>query len=65
MACQFAVLARRPMPKSRASDVATYASLWVRLVDRPEALQARVAWSAPCAVVVAGADSTAASNEGS
>jgi hypothetical protein len=37
-------------PRS-TSDVATYDSLWVRLVDLPEALQART-WSAPCDVVV-------------
>src|SRR4051812_26645006 len=33
------------------SDVATYDSLWVRVVDIGEALQART-WSAPCDVVV-------------
>lgn len=46
-----------------ASDVATYDSLWVRLVDLPEALGDR-AWSAPCDVVVEVADRAAAWNEG-
>jgi predicted acetyltransferase len=46
------------------SDVATYDSLWVRLVDLPEALQAR-SWSAPCDVVVQVADRAAPWNEGS
>jgi GNAT superfamily N-acetyltransferase len=46
-----------------ASDVATYDNLWVRLVDLPEALQART-WSAPCDVVVEVADPTARWNEG-
>jgi predicted acetyltransferase len=46
------------------SDVATYDSLWVRLVDLPEALQAR-AWSAQCDVVVEVADASAPWNEGS
>lgn len=46
------------------SDVATYDSLWVRLVDLPEALQER-AWSAPCDVVVEVADGTAPWNDGS
>jgi GNAT superfamily N-acetyltransferase len=45
------------------SDVATYDSLWVRLVDLAEALQDR-AWSAPCDVVVEVADSAAPWNEG-
>ncbi len=49
-------------PRS-TSDVATYDSLWVRLVDLPEALQAR-AWSAPCDVVVEVADATAPWNDG-
>lgn len=49
-------------PRS-TSDVATYDSLWVRLVDLPEALQAR-AWSAPCDVVVEVADTTAPWNDG-
>ena len=37
-------------PRATA-DVATYDNLWLRLVDLPEALEAR-AWSAPCDVVV-------------
>jgi GNAT superfamily N-acetyltransferase len=45
------------------SDVATFDSLWVRLVDLPEALQDR-AWSAPCDVVVAVADTAAPWNDG-
>ncbi len=45
------------------SDVATYDSLWVRLVDLPAALQAR-SWSAPCDVVVEVADRSAAWNAG-
>lgn len=44
-------------------DVKTYDSLWVRLVDLPEALQAR-AWSAPCDVVVDVADEHAPWNQG-
>ncbi len=47
-----------------ASDVATYDSLWVRLVDLPEALQDR-AWSGPCDVVVEVTDTAAPWNEGS
>ena len=50
-------------PRS-VSDLATYDSLWVRLVDLPEALQDR-AWSAPCDVVVEVADPAAPWNEGS
>jgi GNAT superfamily N-acetyltransferase len=46
-----------------ASDVATYDSLWVRLVDLPEALQDR-SWSAPCDVVVEVADTAAPWNDG-
>jgi GNAT superfamily N-acetyltransferase len=46
------------------SDVATYDSLWLRLVDLPEALQDR-AWSAPCDVVVEVADTAAPWNAGS
>ncbi len=49
-------------PRS-TSDVATYDSLWVRLVDLPEALQAR-AWSAPCDVVVEVVDTAAPWNDG-
>lgn len=45
------------------SDLATYDSLWVRLVDVPAALQAR-SWSAPCDVVVRVADGSAPWNEG-
>jgi GNAT superfamily N-acetyltransferase len=50
-------------PRS-TSDVATYDSLWVRLVDLPEALQDR-SWSAPCDVVVEVADTAAPWNQGS
>jgi hypothetical protein len=46
------------------SDVATYDSLWVRLVDLPEALQDRT-WSAPCDVVIEVADTMAPWNTGS
>jgi GNAT superfamily N-acetyltransferase len=49
-------------PRS-TSDVATYDSLWVRLVDLPEALQDR-AWSAPCDVVVEVEDRAAPWNQG-
>jgi GNAT superfamily N-acetyltransferase len=45
------------------SDVATYDSLWVRLVDLPEALRAR-AWSTPCDVVAEVADTAAPWNHG-
>jgi len=45
------------------SDLATYDSLWVRLVDLPAALQER-AWSAPCDVVVEVADTAAPWNDG-
>ncbi|MGI9156773.1 MAG: GNAT family N-acetyltransferase [Marmoricola sp.] len=45
------------------SDVATYDSLWVRLVDLPQALQDRT-WSAPCDVVVEVADALAPWNYG-
>lgn len=41
----------------------TYDSLWIRLVDLPEALLQR-AWSAPCDVVVEVADRSAPWNEG-
>ncbi len=47
-----------------SSDVATYDSLWVRLVDLAEALQAR-SWSAPCNVVVEVVDTAAPWNDGS
>ncbi len=50
-------------PRS-TSDVATYDSLWVRLVDLPEALCDR-GWSAPCDVVVDVADTAAPWNAGS
>lgn len=50
-------------PRS-TSDVATYDGLWVRLVDLPQALQART-WSALCDVVVEVADAAAPWNEGS
>ena len=46
-----------------ASDVATYDSLWVRLVDVPAALQDR-AWSARCDVVLEVSDRTAPWNAG-
>jgi hypothetical protein len=46
------------------SDVATYDSLWVRLVDLPDALEAR-SWSAACDVVVEVADALAPWNAGS
>jgi GNAT superfamily N-acetyltransferase len=49
-------------PRS-TSDIATYDSLWMRLVDLPEALETR-AWSAPCDVVVDVADPVAPWNEG-
>ncbi|NUR09056.1 MAG: GNAT family N-acetyltransferase [Nocardioidaceae bacterium] len=49
-------------PRSTA-DVATYDSLWVRLVDVPEALQSRT-FCAPCDVVVEVTDQTAPWNEG-
>lgn len=49
-------------PRS-TSDVETYDSLWVRLVDLPEALEAR-AWSAPCDVVVEVEDAAAPWNHG-
>jgi len=50
-------------PRS-TSDVATYDSLWVRLVDLAEALQER-AWSASCDVVVEVEDTAAPWNDGS
>ena len=46
-----------------ASEVATFDSLWVRLVDLAEALQDR-AWCAPCDVVVEVADTAAPWNDG-
>jgi hypothetical protein len=49
-------------PRS-ASDVQTYDSLWVRLIDLPAALQDR-AWSTPCDVVVGVTDAAAPWNEG-
>jgi hypothetical protein len=49
-------------PRS-TTDIATYDSLWVRLVDLPEALQSRF-WSAPCDVVVEVADTRAPWNHG-
>ena len=49
-------------PRATA-DVSTTDNLWVRLVQLPEALQAR-AWSTPCAVVAAVADRAAPWNEG-
>jgi GNAT superfamily N-acetyltransferase len=47
-----------------ASDVEAYDSLWLRLVDLPEALQERT-WSATCDVVVEVADTAAPWNAGS
>ena len=49
-------------PRSTA-DVATFDSLWVRLVDVPEALQDR-AWTQPCDVVVEVDDAAASWNQG-
>lgn len=49
-------------PRS-TSDVATHDSLWVRLVDLPQALQSRT-WSAPCDLVVEVADAAAPWNQG-
>jgi len=49
-------------PRS-TSGVETYDSLWIRLVDLPEALAART-WSAPCDVVVEVADTAAPWNDG-
>jgi hypothetical protein len=49
-------------PRS-TSDLATYDSLWVRLVDLPEALQAR-SWSQPCDVTVEVEDASAPWNAG-
>ena len=49
-------------PRSVAA-LDTYDSLWVRLVDLPEALQDRT-WSAPCDVVVEVVDLAATWNEG-
>jgi GNAT superfamily N-acetyltransferase len=46
------------------SDLGIYDSLWVRLVDLPEALRAR-AWGAPCDVVVEVSDAAAPWNAGS
>ncbi|WP_051551475.1 GNAT family N-acetyltransferase [Nocardioides sp. URHA0020] len=45
------------------SGIETYDSLWIRLVDLPEALMDR-AWTAPCDVVVDVADRAAPWNEG-
>ena len=56
------VLAWAGGPRS-TSGVETYDSLWVRLVDLPEALAART-WSAPCDVVVEVADKYAPWNDG-
>lgn len=50
-------------PRATAG-IDTYDSLWVRLVDLPEALMDR-AWSAPCDVVVDVADRSAPWNAGS
>jgi GNAT superfamily N-acetyltransferase len=50
-------------PRS-TSDVGTYDSLWVRLVDLPEALQDRT-WTQPCDVVVEVDDASAPWNQGS
>jgi GNAT superfamily N-acetyltransferase len=45
------------------ADLATYDSLWVRLVDVPAALQART-WTMPCDVVVRVVDTSAPWNDG-
>lgn len=45
------------------SSIETYDSLWVRIVDLPEALAART-WSAPCDVVVQVDDKAAPWNDG-
>ncbi len=45
------------------SDLAIYDSLWVRLVDLPEALQDRT-WNAPCDVVIEVVDTMAPWNDG-
>jgi predicted acetyltransferase len=49
-------------PRS-TSDVGTYDSLWVRLVDLPEALHART-WTQPCDVTVEVEDANAPWNQG-
>jgi GNAT superfamily N-acetyltransferase len=49
-------------PRS-TSDVGTYDSLWIRLVDLPEALQHR-SWTQPCDVVVEVDDISAGWNHG-
>ena len=49
-------------PRS-TSDVGTYDSLWIRLVDLPEALQDR-SWTQPCDVVVEVDDISAGWNHG-
>ena len=49
-------------PRS-TSDVGTYDSLWVRLVDLPEALQART-WTQSCDVTVEVEDANAPWNQG-
>jgi len=45
------------------SSIETYDSLWIRIVDLPEALAART-WSAPCDVVVHVDDTAAPWNDG-
>ncbi|MBA2955689.1 GNAT family N-acetyltransferase [Nocardioides sp. MAH-18] len=45
------------------SSIETYDSLWIRIVDLPEALAART-WSAPCDVVVQVDDTAAPWNDG-
>lgn len=45
------------------SSIETYDSLWIRIVDLPEALAART-WSAPCDVVVQVDDKAAPWNDG-
>ncbi|HEY8306174.1 MAG TPA: GNAT family N-acetyltransferase [Lapillicoccus sp.] len=49
-------------PRS-TSDVGTFDSLWVRIVDLPEALEART-WTQPCDVVLEVADVHAPWNDG-
>lgn len=56
------VLAWAGGPRS-TSSIETYDSLWIRLVDLPEALAART-WSAPCDVVVEVVDEAAPWNDG-
>ena len=65
MACQFAVLTRRPMPKSRASEASRPPACGCAWSTSPGRCRHGWAWSAPCDVVVEVADSAASCNEGS